>query len=300
MNRHRPITDPEILRFIEKTLASYPADAANASILQNRAYYDAMCAIFRAPRPAGLRVRDALLGGVRCRLYGPDTATEIVLYLHGGGFVLGGLDSHDDVCAEIAVATGSQVVAVDYRLRPEHPAPAQLEDAYAVWRALDKRAVVVGDSAGGNLAAGLCHRIRRLGGTTPLGQVLIYPDLGGDIAALSYVENAEAPLLSTAEVAFYRSLASPEARLDPEQCPLSARDLSGLPRAVIFTADVDPLRDDGLLYAQALKAAGVRTEVQNSAQLVHGWLRARHSSHRAREAFKAIVGAIRASTWPQS
>lgn len=289
---HRPITDPEVLAFIARTEAAYPAEANEADAEGNRRYYDAMCAVFRAPRPAGVAVEDVALGGVPCRRYRPEGAEGLVMYAHGGGMVVGGLDSHDDVCAELAAATGAEVVAVDYRLAPEHPAPAQIDDVAAVWTALDRDGVVAGDSAGGTLVAGLCHRMKRTGGLMPRGQVLVYPGLGGDGSALSYRENAEAPLLRASDVLVYRALMPPALARDPEHLPLLAVDFTGLPAAAILAADVDPLRDDATAYAAALRAAGVPALLRNDAQLVHGWLRARHSSRRAARAFAAFCAAV--------
>lgn len=284
------ITDPQVLDFIAATEAAYPAEANGASAADNRRFYDAMCAGFRAPRPPGLRVEDRTLGGVPCRIYGGLTL-PCVLYLHGGGFVVGGLDSHDDVCAEIADATGLQVIAVDYRLAPEHRWPAQLDDVRAVWEALDRAAVVVGDSAGGMLAAALCQSLR--GRRQPLGQVLIYPGLGGDGSAASYRENAGAPMLRTRDLAAYRQALHGDAAVsDPLARPLAAADLSGLPPAFIVTADVDPLRDDGPDYALRLREAGVAAQWRNEPELPHGYLRARRSSDRARRSFQAILAAI--------
>lgn len=284
------ITDPQVLDFIARTEAAYPPEANDASAARNRTYYDAMCAQFRAPRPSGLAVGDRTIGGVPCRLYGTQS-TIAVLYFHGGGFIVGGLDSHDDICAEIADATGLQVVAVNYRLAPEHRWPAQLQDAMAVWRALDRPAVVVGDSAGGMLAASLCLTLQ--GDRQPLGQVLIYPGLGGDGTAPSYHENAEAPLLRSADLTGYQqALHGPDPVTDPLAQPLRARKLSDLAPAFICTADIDPLRDDGFEYAGQLEAAGVAVHHRNEAQLPHGYLRARRDSDRARRSFQAILVAI--------
>lgn len=284
------IRDPQVLDFVAATEASYPADANGATAAENRRHYDAMCAGFRAPRPPGLRVEDRLLGGVSCRSYGGLTL-PCILYLHGGGFVVGGLDSHDDVCAEIADATGLQVIAVDYRLAPEHRWPAQLDDVRAVWEALDRAAVVVGDSAGGMLAAALCQSLR--GRRQPLGQVLIYPGLGGDGSAASYRQNADAPMLRTEDLAVYhQALHGDDPVTDPLARPLAAADLSGLAPAFIVTADVDPLRDDGQDYASRLRQAGVAAQWRNEPELPHGYLRARRGSDRARRSFQAILTAI--------
>ena len=282
------IADPQVRAFVAATEAAYPPEANGASAAENRRFYDAMCAAFRAPRPEGLAVRDQRIGGVSCRVYGADSPV-VVLYLHGGGFVVGGLDSHDDICAEIADATGFQVIAVDYRLAPEHRWPAPLQDVAAVWQALDRPGVVAGDSAGGTLAAALClSRPAR----APLGQVLIYPGLGGDGTAPSYTENAEAPLLRTADLAAYRAALHGGAAPDVLAEPLCAPDLSDLPPAFIVTADVDPLRDDGRDYAARLRAAGTPAVWRNEADLPHGYLRARRSSDRARRSFQRILTRI--------
>ncbi len=284
------IDDPQVLAFIANTEASYPPEANTAGAAENRTYYDAMCARFRAPRPADMIVADCRIGGVPCRLYASDTPV-CILYLHGGGFVVGGLDSHDDICAEIADAVGLQVVSVDYRLAPEHLWPAQIMDVKAVWHALDRPTVVVGDSAGGMLAAALC--LSQKGKRQPLGQVLIYPGLGGDGNAPSYRENADAPLLRAGDVLAYQSLLFGDAPVtDPVARPLEAPDLSGLAPAFVVTADVDPLRDDGKAYAERLSKARVPVTWRNEAQLPHGYVRARMTSDRARRSFHAIVAAI--------
>lgn len=284
------ITDPQVLNFIARTEAAYPAEANGATAADNRRYYDTMCAVFQGPRPPGLPVEDRPLGGVPCRIYGAETAVAVI-YIHGGGFVVGGLDSHDDVCAEIADATGLQVVAVDYRLAPEHRWPAQIRDVEAVWQALDRPAVVVGDSAGGNLAAALC--LSRQGQRQPLGQVLIYPGLGGDRSAPSYSVNAEAPMLRTVDLDSYKVALHGEGPItDPLAQPLRAPDLHGLAPAFIVSADVDPLRDDGRDYASRLSQAGVAADWRNEPELPHGYLRARRDCDRARRSFQSILVAI--------
>lgn len=286
------ITDPQVLAFIAATEAAYPPEANGASAAENRRHYDAMCAVFRAPRPPGLVVEDRRLGGVPCRLYGAPTPVA-VLYLHGGGYVVGGLESHDDLCAEIADATGLQVIAVDYRLAPEHRWPAQIEDVEAVWHALDRPAVVVGDSAGAALAAGLCLGLR--GARQPLGQVLVYPGLGGDRAAPSYTENAEAPLLRTVDLDSYAQALHGDAPVtDPRAAPLRAPDVSGLAPAFVVSADVDPLRDDAPAWVARLRTAGVAAQWRNEPELPHGYLRARRSSDRVRRSVQAILVAIAA------
>lgn len=296
--------DPEVVAFIEQTNAFYPADAFRFTVEENRAWYDKYCAAFRSPRPEGVKVEDFFIPAkdghsVRARRYRPENADRVkVLYLHGGGFVVGGLDSHDDVCAELAARTGLEVVSADYRLAPENLHPAQIDDAETAFLYLsaDGNPVIVGgDSAGANLTAALTLRRRDKGGAQPVGQFMIYPGLGGDINKGSYVQNAEAPMLRRDESIYYikvRVGPDHEGISDPEIMPLQARSLAGLPPAFIVSADIDPLRDDAREYFERLQAEGVNAEYRNEPQLVHGYLRARHMSRRAAESFTAICSAV--------
>jgi acetyl esterase len=293
------VHDPQVLMFIAETEAAYPSDANLASAQENRDYYDALCAQFRAPRPEDVVVTDVKIGDVPVRQYKPKgECAGAILFTHGGGFVVGSLDSHDDICAELAARTGAEVWSSHYRLCPEHAYPAALDDIEQVWHALTQsreRAVVVGDSAGGRLSAALCLRLRRLQGVMPLAQILIYPSLGSHGDLPSFVENADAPLLRTVDLAHYDALYQGDFqdKNDPELAPLQAHDFSHLPPAFIITADVDPLRDEADVYVEKLNAAGVKAEWRNEPELVHGYLRARHCSDRAERSFKAIVEATR-------
>jgi len=288
-------SEPSILEFLEICNHFYPADAVDAPIAQQRAWYDALCARFDRPLPDGLIFQDEVLF-VPIRRYRPARiATEtVLLYLHGGGFVVGSLDSHHAICAEIAEFAEAELISVDYRLAPEHVWPAQTDDCYGVLKQLvgqDRQVVVIGDSAGGNLAAGLALRARDEELQGILGQVLIYPALGGDLVSGSYREMAHAPGLTTADIAYYRAvLKAPES--EPVVHPLLSRDLSGLPAAYITAAHFDPLRDDGRIYAERLTQSGVAATFREEPQMVHAWLRARHMSEGAREGFKALCEAI--------
>jgi acetyl esterase len=294
---HVPMPDePGILEFLDIYNRFYPDDAVDAPISQQREWYDALCAQFDRPLPTGMICFDEVLFAP-IRRYRPAAITTdtVLLYLHGGGFVVGSLQSHHAICAEIAEFAGAELVSVDYRLAPEHVWPAQTDDCFGVLKQLlgeGKRVVVIGDSAGGNLAAGLALRARdeKLSGLA--GQVLIYPALGGDLVSGSYTEMANAPGLTTADVAYYSAvLNAPED--EPVAHPLLARDLSDLPPAYITAAHFDPLRDDSKLYAERLKQAGVDVILRNEPQMVHSWLRARYMSPGAREGFDALCVAIR-------
>ncbi|MBP2462802.1 MULTISPECIES: alpha/beta hydrolase [Rhizobium/Agrobacterium group] len=288
--------EPGILEFLDICDRFYPVGAVDAPIEQQRDWYDALCARFDQPLPQGLTFQDEMLV-VPIRRYRPAIiGTGIVLlYLHGGGFVVGSLDSHHAICAEIADFAQAELVSVDYRLAPEHVWPAQTDDCFGVMKQLlgeGRKVVLIGDSAGGNLAAGLALRARDEGLSGIAGQVLIYPALGGDLVSGSYREMAHAPGLSTADVAYYRAvLRAPE--IEPVAHPLLARDLSGLPPAYITVAHFDPLRDDGELYARRLREAGVEATFREEPQMVHAWMRARHMSAGARSGFEALCEAVR-------
>jgi acetyl esterase len=293
------ITDPEVLEFIARTDSFYPPNTVEFSIAEQRRVYDGMCAAFRQPRPNGVTVTDETVAGPGCpipqRRYVPENAGSVtVVYFHGGGFVVGGLDSHDDVCAEIAAATGCPVVSVDYRLCPEHVHPAAYDDSLAAARAAlaDGPVILAGDSAGGNLAAAVAQTLR---GAAIKGQVLIYPSLGGEQLELpSYSECAEAPMLTTRDIHFYLTVRAggPPPVGDPTFFPLAATDFSGLPPCFILAAGADPLRDDGVEYVRRLIGAGVEAYCVVEPQLPHAHLRARTTSHRAREAFERVLEAI--------
>ncbi len=294
---YESLIDSATWDFIAKTAESYPDDTAGASIAEQRRIYDAMCATFHNGHPPGVRVKDISISGVACREYAGRGPT--VVYLHGGGFVVGGLHSHDDVCAEICAATGLAVVSVDYRLSPEHRHPAAFDDAVAVIRTLLEKGqvVLVGDSAGGNLAAAATHALRRSG---LLGQVLIYAGLGGDPNSGSYLIHAQAPMLTRDDVLFFSGIrgAAPD---DPTALPLLETDLSGLPPTVAFSAECDPIADDSLHYCARLSAAGNLAHRIVERGLVHGYLRARHMTPRAAASFGRItkaISALAARQWP--
>lgn len=290
-------TEEGILAFHQRCEAFYPADAVDAPIEQQRKWYDALCAEFDAPSPEGLTREDALVDGrIPIRRYRPATiSTDTrIYYIHGGGFVVGSLDSHDAICAELADFARAELVSVDYRLAPEHVWPAALEDCHAVLRALlaDGRPVVIaGDSAGGNLTAGIVLKARADGLRGVVGQALIYPGLGGDLVSGSYIEMSEAPGLTTADTKYYREILRAPAE-NPFAAPLAEKDLSGLPATYITGAFFDPLRDDARIYAARLATAGVNVTFREEPQMIHAWLRARHMSEGAREGFRRLAQGI--------
>ncbi len=285
---YRNLLDADVWNFIEETLAFYPVDAAARPLAEQRVLYEDMALHFKAKRPAGLEVEDNCAGGVPIRIYGAHGGVRIV-YAHGGGFVLGGLESHDDVCAEIAAATGRQVISVDYRLAPEHAHPAAYDDVLTVvqYFAATGPVLLAGDSAGGTIMASVCGTCRF---DSLVGQVLIYPMLGFSSEEGSYALHANAPLLSREDVMGYAAIRGGDPA-DPKLNP-SIGDFSLVPETVIFAAECDPLHDDAALYAQKLLAAGGVGKVISDGGLVHGWLRARHRAKRAGESFAQVVSEI--------
>lgn len=299
--------DPEMRAFLARTDSFFPDTANTGDVAETRILYNRLCDGFRAAPPAGVAVADAVVptagGAVPIRRYRPPGAVRpaALLYLHGGGFVLGGLDSHTDICAELCAGACVAVCSVDYRLAPEHVYPAALDDAEAAYDALaaDGGGVVVaGDSAGGRIAAALCHRLRRRGRPQPRGQVLIYPGLSSDPLRVSGSRAAAAPGLTAEDCLQYNYLyAGGASRVpvgDDEYAPLDTRDFAGLAPAAVFAAGYDPLRQDAEDYAAALHAAGVAVAYRCDPGLVHGWLRARHTSRLAARAFAAVVTATAA------
>ena len=293
--------DTEIIRFIERYLEASGL-STTTSVTQQRIDYEAMVRQFSYPHPPGIRSRDSSVAGrhgdipLRHYYHGPGNDSALILFLHGGGYILGSLDSHDDICAELCAATGFDLVSVDYRLSPEHHHPVHLddvEDAFAACR--HPNTILVGASAGGTLAAALAYRLKSSPQQVP-GQVLIYPSLGGDQFELdSYRDNAEAPLLSTADVHFYRGTRCADDLPpldDPEFYPLAANDYRGGAPTIAFSADIDPLRDDARVYVERLQDAGVTARWVNEPGLVHDYLRARHVSRVASAAFTRICDAI--------
>lgn len=304
--------DAALWDYINRVNGWYPPEISGLPIDRQRAVYDAMCRAFREAYPAGVEAGDGTVAAgdhaipVRRYRMAGGTPQAIVVYYHGGGFILGGLDSHDDICAEICAGTGFDVLSVDYRLAPEHLHPAAFDDALAVFEwaaaASDLPIVLCGESAGGNLAAGVAHASRNHS-RPAIGQVLIYPGLGGDESVGSYVEHAQAPLLTLGDIEFYRNVRSAKAQspADPTFSPLRDSNFSGLPPTFIITAECDPLSSDGEAYRDRILAAGGRAWWREEPRLVHSFLRARKTVPRAGEAFARIIAAVAAlgkGDWP--
>lgn len=265
--------------------------------------------------PSEDRVIDGPGGDLPVRIYRPSSAdpgaAPVVVFFHGGGFVAGDLDTHDGTARQHAVDADAVVVSVDYRLAPEHPFPAAVQDALAAteWVAAHAaelgvdpdRLAVAGDSAGGNLAAVVAQLARDAGGPAIAFQLLWYPATTYDITLPSFTENAHAPIIDTEAItalslayAGHLDLSDPPATLAPAR----AANLAGLPPAYIAVAGHDPLRDDGIRYGELLSAAGVPVQVHNAKTLIHGYLGYAGVIPAATEATDRGLAALKAALHP--
>lgn len=248
-------------------------------------------------------------GAIPARFYEPPGAglerRPLVVYFHGGGWVLGDLDTHDGLCRFLAANAAVAVLSVDYRLAPEHPFPAAVEDAFAAFRwaaaenprlgADPSRIAVAGDSAGGNLAAAVSLLARDDGGPSPAMQALIYPVVDAPGEQPSRDTFAEGYLLTKADMEWFERhyLSGASSCEDPRVSLLSAGDLSGLPPTYITTAGFDPLRDEGEAYAARLREAGVAVALRRHPGLIHGFANMTAISRTARGAMHELAGALR-------
>jgi acetyl esterase len=279
--------DPQAQGLIDQLKAQGVPDFPEMGVDQARQFINAFIEM-EGPAQDVAEVRDLEIPGpagtIPARLYRsrPDGAQPVIVYYHGGGFVLGDIAVADKPCRQLANAGDCAVVSIDYRLAPEHPAPAGAEDCYAAtaWvseHAADlgvdpSRLAVAGDSAGGNLAAVVPLMARDRGGPPIALQILIYPvtDLVND--APSRAENGEGYLLTQASMEWFKELYGAQDPADPYVSPLHAGDLSGLPPAVVVTAGYDPLRDEGNAYAGRLREAGLDVLHLENPTMIHGFM----------------------------
>lgn len=247
-------------------------------------------------------------GDIGIRIYRPtaDVPAPVLVYLHGGGLVMGSNHSFEPLARELAAASAATVVAVDYRLAPEFPPPAQFDDAYAAtaWVSRDaaelgvdpERLAVIGDSAGGSLAAAVALAARDRGGPAVCAQVLLYPGLDRDMSVRSIVSLPDAPLLSRDDIDYMHALADGHAGppTDPYLVPAYASDLSRLPPAVVVSGGCDPIRDWGERYADRLRDAGVQTIAARYPGMYHGFLMRADATARGRLAIAEVGALLRA------
>jgi len=255
------------------------------------------------------RVIPGPAGELPIRLYTPNGQGPfpVVVFFHGGGFTIGSIETHDIVCQHLAAGAEAVVVSVEYRLAPEHKFPAALDDSIAAVAWIHAHAAelggdadrlaVAGDSAGGNLAAGVCHQSRSAGGPPIRFQLLVYPTVDARMGHPSIKENAEALFLGEDTMSWFHDhyARSPEDKLDPRMSPLLASDFAGLPPALIITAEYDPLRDEGEEYGEKLRAAGVGVTVSRYDGMTHAFFQLGGVLEDGQRAMKESVDALRAA-----
>lgn len=223
-------------------------------------------------------------GNIKARLYSNNETEALVIYFHGGGFVFGNIDTHDPVCRFLARESGCKVLSVDYRLAPEYRFPTAVNDAYgAYFWALEnsnqlgiskERICIAGDSAGSNLCAVLSVKARDNGVRVPRMQLLFYPVVAADTASKSQREFSDGYFLTGAMSAWFMKqyMNSPVDLISPDFAVLNAGNLSGLPETIIFTAEYDPLRDQGETFLSKLRSSGTQATGIRALGMIHGFV----------------------------
>jgi acetyl esterase len=309
--------DPQAQQFLDQIVANGMPPLESMSVADARlASETMMSAVVDAPALASVEDRriPGPKGEIPIRVYAPEgrVPQPILVYFHGGGFVIGSLTSHDPICRLLASRIPAIVVAVDYRLAPEHPFPAAAEDAYAATRWVAEHArdiggdpgriAVGGDSAGGNLSAVVSLLARERGGPSLVHQLLVYPVTDFSFETRSHIDNAEGYLLTRSLMEWFLGhyFSGPTPRKDPRFAVLRAPDLSGLPPATVLTAEFDPLRDEGESYAARLRAAGVPVTLTRFDGQIHGFFPNPALFPQAGVAIDGAAAALRAAFGPRT
>ena len=310
------MTDYRVHPDMHELLAAKAAKPAGLDAASQRAGHDAYGAAMQRPYPPGMVVEDRHIdcpgagvdGRIALRVYRPaDVGKEAacVVYIHGGGFVIGSLESADAPAWGIADEVGSVVVSVDYRLAPEHPFPAAPEDCYAAVSYVSAhpaefgidpaRLAIWGDSAGGNLTVATCLMARDRGGPPIAAHAPVYPTLIEPGSLPSHQRYADSPGLTAGfmQQAWIAYVGADCEEVHPYAAPLRSPDLSGMPPAHVHIAEIDPLADDGREYVRRLLEAGVEAELQCARGMIHGFVRARFSGPDAAAEFASICRSLR-------
>lgn len=304
--------DAEVQKWLQQQAAAGAPAWETLSAEEARRQMQASIATLGPMEPVA-RVADLTvegpLGEIPLRVYDPlgSGALPVIVFFHGGGWVVGGIDSHEGYCRQLAVSAQMTVVSVDYRLAPEHRYPAAAEDAYAATKwiaehgdavgADTSRLVVAGDSAGGNLAAVVALMARDRGGPPIKLQLLIYPIVDHNFDTDSYLRNMVGYHLTRDTMMWFwdQYVPEPTQRDEPYASPLRAADLAGLPPALVVTAEYDPLLDEGEAYARRLEAAGTQVQLKRYAGAIHGFVRRTNLWAHARQSVSDVAAMLRAS-----
>jgi acetyl esterase len=280
--------DPQAQAFLEQLAAAGAPPLHELSVEEARQVIVQLFGTQGDPEPVGAvqeRTIPGAAGEMLTRIYTPSGTGPfpVLVYFHGGGWVIGNLEAYDATCRALTNAAGCMVVAMEYRLAPEHKFPAAPEDCYAAtqWVATNTAAIggdpariaIGGDSAGGNLTAVVAHMVRDRGGPTLRYQLLVYPVTDYHFDTASYRENAEGYLLTKDAMVWFWNhyLRSAADGNSPLASPLRAGNLRGLPPAMVLTAEFDPLRDEGEAYAARLQDAGVPVTLKRYEGMIHGF-----------------------------
>lgn len=304
--------DPQARIYLDKLEALNLPGFHTMSPEEARRLFKAMRGLAGKPDPVESVEDRTTPGGVPLRAYRPlgsepGSTLPVLVYFHGGGWVLGDIETVDNLCRRLANASGCAVVSVDYRLAPEAKFPGPLDDCFEavafIPREADsfgidpQRMAVGGDSAGGNLAAAVTLLARDTGGPKLAFQLLIYPITNFDFETPSYLENSEGYGLSREMMRWYwnQYLARPEDGRSPLASPLAAPDLSGLPPALVITAGFDVLRDEGRAFADRLLEAGVPAQLEHFPGMIHGFLQMADSFDQGKLAIQKAGLALRSA-----
>lgn len=278
---------------------------------QKRANWTLYTSAIALPRPAHIATRDVVIpmpaANVPARVYTShkNKSGAAVVYLHGGGFMLGDLDSSDSIAWGLCDQVGTTIFSLDYRLTPDHPFPAAFDDCYGVLEHLHaeasaydiepSRIAFFGDSAGGSLTAACALAARDRNGPKMAAAALVYPTLGAPPTLPSYRENHDGPSLTTPSMIYYNDcyFAKPSVRDNPYAAPLSAPDFANLPPTFVHAAEFDPIRDDARLFAAKLATAGTEVTYREAKRMLHGFLRMREAGPDCRAEFAALCAFLR-------
>jgi len=304
--------DPVFVHWLKATHVELP-EGFKPTLEQMRGAFAQMAASVDNPIDATITVSDLTIAGrdgnaIPVRRYAHkrnNAPAPVCVFIHGGGWVLGNLDTHNSLCGDIALQSGLDVIAIDYRLSPEHIFPAALNDCVDVVQHLESncndfnidthKMAILGDSAGANLAAACCLQLRN-SKVSLKAQVLVYPALAASMDADSYTENKDVPGFTAEDLEFFfraynNGMDTP---LDPLSAPLTVEDVSGSPETFISAAEFDLLRDDGVIYADKLKQAGVEVTLRIEKGVGHSYLWLRKTSPVAIEAFAEQIAFLQA------
>jgi acetyl esterase len=304
--------DPQVQAFLDQVAAMNLPPLNTLSVAEAREAAAALSEMHGAPEPVASVDNLGVPGPggeIPVRVYTPEGSgpLPVLVYFHGGGWVIGDLETHDALCRTLANALSCAVVSVDYRLAPEHKFPAAAEDAYAAtqWVAKNadqigcdpRRIAVGGDSAGGNLAAVVTLLARDRGGPQLVFQLLICPLTDSSCDTVSCRENAEGYFLTLEMVRWFwnQYLSSDADRGNPYAAPLHAGDMRGLPPAMVLTAEFDPSRDEGEAYADRLRTDGVPVQLKRYDGMIHGFLRMGAMLDQARVAIEEVAANLQAA-----